>query len=269
MQTFTTVVLLLAMGLLSGCSTSPTGRRQTQVVPDSQMSSMGDQAWAEMKSKIPPSTDQASQAFAEKVAKRLIDVSGASDQKWDVAVFQSDEVNAFALPGGHIGVFNGILPVAENEAGLATVLSHEVAHVLARHSGERASQQLIAQGALSTASAAFGSGQFHDPLMAALGLGAQVGIILPFSRAQEAEADELGFLMMAKAGYDPNEALTFWTRMSERSQGGPPTMLSEHPATSDRIAKLKELLPKASEEYSKTASRLGAGSRVPASSARR
>lgn len=229
---------------------------------------MGDQAWQELIAKTPESKDAAAKAFVEKVARRVVASSSLADKKWDVRVFESKDVNAFALPGsqgGYIGVFTGLLPVAGDEAGLATVIGHEVGHVLAQHSAERVSNELLAQGALSVASGAFGSSALKGPIMAALGMGTQVGILLPYSRAQESESDEIGFMMMAKSGYDPNAALSFWERMAKSSGATPPSILSSHPATGDRITHLKQLMPKAQDEYAKSSQKVGGGDRAPAS----
>ncbi|MBI3557937.1 MAG: M48 family metallopeptidase [Deltaproteobacteria bacterium] len=260
-EILTTSIILLFCG---ACTTSPTGRHELHLVSDSQMSEMGTQAWQQVLAKYPKSTCSADIKLVNDVARRIIDASPMARDKWEVVLFDSKDVNAFALPGGHIGVFSGLLAVAQNEAGLATVLAHETGHVLAKHGDERASQELAAQGALAIASTALGDSQFHDALMGALGLGTQVGVLLPFSRAEESEADQIGLNLMAKAGYDPNEALTFWDRMIKASKGEPPAFLSDHPASTDRVVALKKLLPAAQQEYAKAPTHLGVGGRVPA-----
>ncbi len=259
--------LLLIMTLLFtfACATSPTGRRELHLIPDSQMSVMGGQAWEQILQKYPRSTNAADIKFVNDVAKRVIAASPMAKEKWDVVLFDSKQVNAFALPGGHIGVFSGLLPVAQDEAGLATVLAHETGHVLAKHGDERASHQLAAQGALAIASSALGTSEFHDALMSALGLGTQVGVLLPFSRTQEAEADQLGIDLMAKAGYDPRQAVAFWQRMIKASPGEPPEFLSDHPASSERVAALQRQLPSALAAYEKAPQKYGGGTRTPAS----
>ncbi|MBI3543268.1 MAG: M48 family metallopeptidase [Deltaproteobacteria bacterium] len=234
-----TIASLVSVLCCSGCATSPTGRRQANLVSDDQTRQMGDQAWTEVRAKYKETSDQAVRDFVNKVAARVIAAGSLAKEKWDVIAFDSKEVNAFALPGGHIGVFTGIIPVAGNEAGLATVLAHETGHVIARHSQERVSDELVSQGLMGVVGAVIGNPAAHPAVMSALGLGAQVGFLLPFSRSQEAEADHEGLLIMSQAGYDPNEAISFWNRMVAANPGEPPAFLSDHPATSDRIAALK------------------------------
>ena len=251
----------------TACSQSPTGRRQLELVPESQVRQMGDQAWAELKQKTPESKNAAAKDFAHRVAARVVEATPLKGQPWDVVVFDSQQINAFALPGGHIGVYAGILPVAQNEAGLATVLGHEIGHVVANHSGERVSQEAVASGIVSEIGSAFGQSQYHNVLLGALGLGTQVGVLLPYSRKQESEADQIGLGYLAKAGYDPKEALAFWNRMKSSTGGHePPAFLSDHPATDERIQRLRELLPQAEKDYASAIDKRGAGDRYPAGS---
>src|SRR2546426_1197613 len=159
---------------------------------------------------------------------------------------------SFALPGGKIAVYTGIFPVAKNEAGLAAILGHEVTHALARHGAERMSQGLLAQIGLEAASIALGSGTnpaVGQATMAALGLGVNVGVLLPFSRAHESEADHIGLLLAAQAGYDPHEAIHVWERMEQLSKGQPPEFLSTHPGHGTRIKQLEEWMPEALSDY--------------------
>lgn len=249
----------------TACATSPTGRKQVSLVSDDQLKQLGDQAWTETKQKYKPVSDPAVREFANQVASRIIKASGKADEHWDVEVFDSKESNAFALPGGHIGVFAGILPVAGNEAGLATVLGHEVGHVLSKHSAERVSQETLAQGALDIVSVVLGGGATHNAVMGALGLGAQYGVLLPYSRTQELEADQIGLILMAEAGYNPNEALNFWQRMATQSAGqAPPEFLSSHPSDATRIQRIQEKLPEALDKYAKAPEKRGSGERAPA-----
>ena len=261
--TINALIVCLTITCLA-CATSPTGRHELNLVSDAQMKELGAQAWTQVCAKYPRSTNTADIKFVDQIAARVIAASPLAKEKWDVELFESKDANAFALPGGHIGVFSGILPIAQDAAGLATVLAHETGHVIANHSRERASNELAAQGVLTVASGVLGSSQFHDPLMAALGLGTQVGILLPYSRAQESEADQIGLDLMARAGYDPRQALGFWDRMVAASHGEPPGFLSDHPPSSERIAALKKLMPAAEEVYAKAPVKLGGGGRIPA-----
>ncbi|HXU90240.1 MAG TPA: M48 family metallopeptidase [Methylomirabilota bacterium] len=187
--------------------------------------------------------------MVERVSGRIVQAAGLAQQtQWRVALVRSKEVNANASADGTIVVYTGILPIAESEAGLAVILGHEVAHVVARHSGERLSQMLLAQG-VTNAAAAFASPQYQAPLGAALGLGAQYGVLLPFSRHHESEADHLGIYYMAKAGYDPAEAPRLWERMSAQGKSGTPEFMSTHPSDATRIAQLRAWLPDARRYY--------------------
>jgi predicted Zn-dependent protease len=174
---------------------------------------------------------------------------------WQVSVIRSDQANAFCLPGGKIAVYTGILRFTRDEAGLAAVLGHEMAHAIARHGSQRLLQNSLTQTLLMGAGASL---SFSDmdwnqrrTVLAALGAGAQFGVLLPFSRKHETEADELGLLYMARAGYDPAEAIRFWERMEQSSSAQPPEFASTHPSHASRVAHLKDFLPKAEAEYAK------------------
>lgn len=238
------LVPLLAL-LAAACATSPTGRRQLQLLSDDELGKLGAQAYAEMRQKTPVSKDARAKAYVECVAQAVLAGAprGSGPSSWEVSVFEDETPNAFALPGGKIGVHTGMLRVAENEHQLAAVLGHEVAHVLARHPNERASQQLATQGALTVAGAAAGEG--NQALLAILGAGAQVGVLLPFSRTQEREADVLGLQYMARAGFDPRESIQLWKNMARAGGGGTPEFLSTHPSGSTRIQDLSNAMPEA------------------------
>jgi predicted Zn-dependent protease len=187
--------------------------------------------------------------MVQRVSDRIIKAAGLSQTaQWRVALIRSKQVNANASADGTIVVYTGILPIAESETGLAVILGHEVAHVVARHSGERLSQMLVAQGVTNVA-AAFATPQYQAPLGAALGLGAQYGVLLPFSRHHESEADHLGIYYMAKAGYDPAEAPRLWERMAAKGKSGTPEFMSTHPSDATRIAQLRAWLPDARRYY--------------------
>ena len=245
--------LALAAGLaLGGCDTSALGGVGGSMISPQEESAMGDQAWAEIKAKTPISHDPELQQRVEQVGRRIVAASGSPipPSRWDFVVFDTPEINAFALPGGHVGVYRGILSVAQDDAQLATVLGHEVGHVIARHPAKRAGVTNIENIGIGVAAAALGLGQ-----LGAMGaqLAGQTLILLPFSRDQESEADRLGLTFMAQAGYDPAEAITFWQRMTAAtSHGGkPPAFLSTHPPDEQRIAQLQALLPAAERIYLK------------------
>jgi predicted Zn-dependent protease len=203
----------------------------------------------------------------KRVANRIIEAAKRSKYaqmaqqfQWEVTVIKDDKtMNAFALPGGKIAVYTGIFPVAKTEAGLAAVMGHEVVHALARHGAERMSQGQLTNAALQVAGAAIGasgsSPLLSQAVMAALGAGAQVGVLLPFSRSHESEADYVGILLAADAGYDPREAVHLWERMEQLSGGGGPAeFLSTHPGHNTRIQQLKKWMPEALAIYQTRAS---------------
>jgi len=195
--------------------------------------------------------------MVKRVASRLASATGqaGADFDWRVSLIQSPQVNAFCLPGGKIVVYTGILPVAQNDAALATVLGHEMAHATSRHGSQRVLQQNLAQTALTGVAISLSDMDYgkQRAVMGALGAGAQFGVLMPFSRKDESEADAIGLHYMARAGYDPQESIRFWHRM-ENVGGGqqPPEFLSSHPSHGTRIQQLQAEMPKALEEYSKS-----------------
>ncbi|WP_423822606.1 M48 family metallopeptidase [Salinisphaera sp. SPP-AMP-43] len=252
------LMLCLLSAVLVGCATSPTGRNQLKLFGEQKMSAMGDQSYAQLKDKTEVDKNTAANRFVECVANAITSVQGvqqAADGPWQVTVFKSDQVNAFALPGGNIGVYSGLLPVTENGAQLAAVIGHEVGHVLAGHPNERMSEQYATQGGLSVLSAFLGGagGAGSQAIMSALGVGAQVGILLPFSRAQESEADVIGLELMARAGFDPRESVQLWQNMSKASDGEQPNeFLSTHPSNDNRIQALSSHMDHAMQLYQQT-----------------
>jgi predicted Zn-dependent protease len=242
-------VLVLALA----CSTSPLGRKQLTLLPDDQMNSMGLSAFEETKASEPVETDPAINAYVRCVAEAILavtaDETGVSD--WEVVVFRNDTPNAFALPGGRIGVNTGLLTVAVTPDQLAAVLGHEVSHVTARHGNERVSQGMVAQLGLGVIDIALGDSESpeHQQLMGLLGLGTQVGILLPFSRSHESEADLLGLDAMARAGFDPRASIELWENMSAAGGGAPPEFLSTHPSHGTRIADLQARMSEALPLY--------------------
>lgn len=231
------------------CQTSPTGRRQLVLISESQMDSLGDQSFEDLKKKMPIEKDPGINRYVKCVADAVTAVL-PEQRKWEVVVFKEDTANAFAVPGGHIGVHTGLLKVAKTQDQLAAVLGHEVAHVLAEHSRARVSEQLLTTGVLAVGGVlAQKDGRDYQLLMAALGLGAQFGITLPNSRAQETEADVMGLDYMARAGFNPEESIQLWQNMEQASKGVPPEFMSTHPSHGTRIQTLGKYIPKVMPEY--------------------
>jgi predicted Zn-dependent protease len=235
-----------------GCTTVPeTGRSQFNLLTPSDELKLGMTAFDQMKSEVPISKDAAANKLVQDVGKRIAAVADLPGAQWEFVVFESKEANAFCLPGAKVGVYAGILPITQSEAGLATVIGHEVAHAVARHGGERVSTSVAVQvvgGVTSELSHRLSDPQVRQAVVSAYGLGATVGVELPFSRRQESEADYIGLLYMARAGYDPEEAVKFWERFSEHNQkAGGETIwfLRTHPLDAERIRKLKEWMPEA------------------------
>jgi predicted Zn-dependent protease len=234
----------LIIGLmLVACATSPTGRSQLVLMPEGEMSQMGAQAFANIKQQTPVDRSTTTNRYVECVVRAITRQVGGN---WEVAVFEDESANAFALPGGKIGVNTGLLDVAENQHQLATVIGHEVAHVLSHHSNERVSQQFAVEQGLALISA-LGNPQSAtgQTLMGLLGVGAQYGILLPYSRVQESEADRVGLDLMARAGFDPRESVSLWENMSRAGGGQPPEFLSTHPSHGSRIRDLNARIPAA------------------------
>ena len=244
--------LLVLTHAFSGCETVPyTGRQQLQLVSPEEEAQMGVQAFKEIVGKATLSSDTQVNAMVQRVGARVAAVTELPYQ-WEFRVIQDDkQANAFALPGGKVAVYTGMLPITRDEAGLAAVIGHEIAHVVARHGGERLSQQMGVQTATQLLAGMSSSNPTTVQLVAAaLGAGAQVGVLLPFGRAQESEADHIGLILMAKAGYDPRAAVTLWTRMAEAAKGQrPPEFLSTHPSEATRIQQIQGWLPEALKHY--------------------
>jgi predicted Zn-dependent protease len=251
--------------LLGACESAPvTGRSQMMLVSENDERQMGLQAYREVLSKEPLSEDMQTNTMVEKVGRRIAaaaerppgDLWRAPRFRWEFKTVDKNEPNAFCLPGGKVVVYTGIFPITRTEAGLAVVIGHEVAHALARHGAERMSDQLVAQAGATAAGVALsatigGRSRAYVPaMMAALGAGATVGYLLPMSRAQESEADRIGLILMALAGYDPREAVTIWERMRAANTGPRKAeWLSTHPADTTRIADIRHWLPEAMKYY--------------------
>jgi len=257
------VTLLLLLLIVAACRSTPvTGREQLILVPESQEIQMGLTAYQQILSESKLSNDPEKVEMVRRVGERIAAAANKPDYKWEFNLIEDDkQVNAFALPGGKVAVYTGILPVTQNEAGLATVMAHEVAHATARHGGERMSTGLLAQLGMMALDVGLAmrnqDPQMRKALLAAYGATAQVGVILPFSRKQESEADRIGFTYMAKAGYDPKEALQFWERMSKVEKQKAPEFLSTHPSDETRVEQIAKWLPDVEEEYREGQAGLG------------
>ncbi len=247
-----TWMAVLAAAFLFACATSPLGRRQLNLFPESEMQAMGIAAFQQVKEKVPLSNDPVANRYVRCVADAVTrDIRGGeAGNYWEVAVFENKSANAFALPGGKIGVYTGMLKVAQTQHQLAAVIAHEVAHVLARHANERASTQFATQTGLDLLGVLTGTpSASKDALLAVLGVGAQVGVILPFDRAQESEADLVGLDIMAGAGFDPRESIQLWLNMDALGKAAPPEFLSTHPSHQTRMTDLKARMPQAMQLY--------------------
>jgi predicted Zn-dependent protease len=251
------VLFLVTTGMLSSCATSPEGRAQLKLIPDDQMDAMGVQSFEQIKKDTPITQDKNVQQYVICIANKIIpQVKENPDPKqWEVVVFEDEQANAFALPGNKIGVYTGLLKYAKNQDQLAAVIGHEVGHVIAKHGNERVSSQMATEAGLGIAAAVLGSTQNENSAMilAGLGLGVQYGIILPFSRKHESEADVIGLDLMAKSGFNPEESVTLWQNMAAAGLS-PPEFLSTHPSGETRIKQLRERIPQADIEYQKAVS---------------
>ncbi len=251
------IIVILFFSL--SCTTVPiTGRKQFIILPDYVMLSMSLQQYNEFLKNNKISSNQEQTQMVKKVGKKIQmaveqyftdkNMSYAlRDYKWEFNLIESEEKNAWAMPGGKVVVYEGILPITKDEAGLAVVIGHEIAHAIAKHGSERMSQGLIAQmsGMALSKAMAEKPEKTRQLWMTVFGVGTQYGVMLPFSRFQESEADHLGLVFMAIAGYDPNEAVEVWKRMAQMKEGqAPPEFLSTHPSNETRIRKIKETIPK-------------------------
>jgi predicted Zn-dependent protease len=244
----------LLSALLTACSTVPiTGRRSLNVIPDSQAEALGADAYKQVLAEATLIRSGPDFDRVVRVGTRLAAVSDQPGLAWEFSLIDDPKtVNAFCLPGGKVAVYTGLLPVAENDAGLAFVMGHEIAHAIARHGSERMSNQLALSVAQVGLTEILGrrDESTRELVLAAFGAGATVGVMLPFGRHQESEADLIGLHYMARAGYDPHEAPRFWERMSAMASGAqPPTFLSTHPSHETRIRDLEALIPEVMQEY--------------------
>ncbi|MFC1809198.1 M48 family metallopeptidase [Candidatus Omnitrophota bacterium] len=257
--------LIVCVIFLVGCQTIPISlRRQLSLVPQEQLVSLSETSYNEILATATKSESKSDTKMVVEVGKKIaasaehfLSENGMADEikhySWEFNLIEDKQVNAFCLPGGKIVVYTGILPVAKDETGLAVVMGHEVAHAIANHGGERMSQELLVQLGANTIAEALNKNPTKAKalLYQVYGVGTQVGVLLPYSRLHETEADSIGLTLMAQAGYDPREAPKFWERMNALSKDSGYEFLSTHPAPENRITKITEELPKALEHYKK------------------
>jgi metalloendopeptidase OMA1, mitochondrial len=240
-----TAVFFLTMLLLAGCAKTPvTNRPQLILISNDQEMTLGVKESEKLKQSATFSTDRAEVARVRRIGEKIAAVSGREDFDWEFNVIESDELNAFCLPGGKVFFYTGILKLTANDDQIATVMGHEIAHALARHGAERMSMQILSNaGAQILAAALEVPAQYQGLYSQAYGIGSQVGVLLPYSRKHEQEADQIGVYLMWRAGYDPNEAVRFWEKMKVQGEGkAPPEFLSTHPSDQSRIDDIKAFI---------------------------
>ena len=259
------IPILLVVLTLTSCSTVLlTGRRQLNLVSDAELNQMSFAAYKQLKDSVPLSIDKTNSAMVQRIGnnlkaavEKILVANGAENDiqnyEWEYNMFKVNQVNAFAMPGGKIAVYDGILPKTLNESGMAVVVGHEIAHVVAKHSAERLSQQVMAQygGAILGAAVGGKSAAVQQGIGALYGIGVQAAVLLPYSRKQEYEADMLGLYIMAVAGYNPGDAVAFWERMTADKSESSSDFMSTHPSDEKRITRLQEELPAAMAYYKK------------------
>ncbi len=249
--------ILMALFGVAGCRSVPvTGRTQLLLTTSSYENQLGEEGYQEYKAQFPRSGNARYNQALERCGRAIAEVADQDDFNWEFVVLETETQNAFCLPGGKVAVYSGLMDVMKNEAELACVVAHEAAHAIARHGGERISWGYLQNlGALGVA-----LGFNNETANAVYGIGTQLGVMLPFSRENEYEADEIGLILMAKAGYDPQAAIDFWSRFSEgKTPSWTETITSTHPCDADRIQQFRENLPKAEEYYRQAAAPKGKG----------
>ena len=259
------VITTLFLSILMACAVVPiTGRKQLSLISEQEMIGMSFTSYKQFLSENELSNDQTATRMVKRVGNRIAVAvtkflkdkgmeERVMDYQWEFNLVDEDVPNAWCMPGGKVVVYSGLLPLTKDEAGLAVVMGHEIAHAIARHGNERMSQELAVQmGGVALSAAIQEKPEETQALfMAAYGIGTQVGAMLPYSRLHESEADKMGLIFMAMAGYNPEVAIPFWERMSQKGGQKPPEILSTHPADETRIANLKEFMPEALKYYKK------------------
>jgi predicted Zn-dependent protease len=234
--------------MLTACVKSPTGRSQLMMMPDNQMNQMGSQAFTKLKQTTPVSRNSRYTNFVNCVARPITQQVGGG--QWEIVVFENKELNAFALPGNKVGVYTGLVNLVDNADQLAAVIGHEIGHVIAKHSNERMSQESATQLGMGVVQSVLPQTAMGQLGMSALQIGAQYGLLLPYSRTQESEADIIGLNLMAKSGFNPRQSVNLWIKMAQASQGQtPPEFMSTHPADSTRIDGLNKNMSGALQLY--------------------
>lgn len=258
----TKIFILILISFIISCSRTPvSGKKALLLTSSNSENEQGAEAYQEILGKEKVVTGTAQARMVEEIGRKIAAVANQADFQWEFKTLQSDEPNAFCLPGGKVAIYTGIFKYAQNEAGLATIMGHEIGHAIARHGGQRMSQQMIANVGMAGL-AAVGLSKMDNTkkalAIAALGAGVTYGVMLPFSRSHETEADEIGLVLMAKAGYDPSESVNFWDRFSKAGGKSPPEFLSTHPGSEKRREHLRSLLPKVMPDY-QASSKIGLG----------
>lgn len=249
--------------LLPNCVHIPeTGKKAFIMTSPSFENQLGRDGYREVLKDAKLNTNPRLNEILTRVGTRIAAQTGNLSFKWEYKLIESKEQNAWCMPGGKIAVYTGILPVMKNEAGMATVIGHEVAHAILRHSGQRISQQMIVNLGLSVADISLSNSKHKNTIIGLLGAGAAVGVMLPYSREHEREADRVGLKYMASAGYDPKEAVSFWQRFANNGGAAPPEFLSTHPGASSRVEDLKRNLPEALRLYESSKKKLGSGQKL-------
>lgn len=252
--------LPLILVLFSCVALPETGQKKLFLTSVSQENELGEEGYKDVLSKSKLANKPPTYPILQRVGTRIAHATGNRDFDWQYNLIESKELNAWCMPGGKIAVYTAILPYMKNEAGMAAVLGHEVAHAILRHSGQRMTEQLGTQLALGAIGVSLSNSPYRDQLLGAMGAGATVGIMLPFSRGHETEADTVGLRYMAEAGYDPREAIAFWERFSQGTAGGaPPEFLSTHPGGATRIKNIKSKMKEALALYQRAPIKSGAG----------